>query len=212
MNYHPFFYILFFYAYLSPFQCWSSSYTYLSILNGEKTNTQWTLHEDANKIEVSGQNRGNDVKLKYSQAFDLHYFIEKEPKDQLFEIQREGTNLSVKNQEKVKVLSIGNTPWIQEFKFGFKPFLTSKKQEISFVIVYKKDTTIHDMTATKEKIERIIINEKPYETQKLKITLKGFKKRFWKAEAWFDLETKLLVKYRSNEGPGTPYVEVTLIK
>ena len=108
-------------------------------------------------------------------------------------------------------MTLGKLPWIQEFKFGFQPFLKSQDKELPFTIVYSKDTTLHDMIATKEKIEKVTVGSKTYETQKLKITLQGFKKRFWKAEAWFDLETNLMVKYTSNEGPGTPSIEVTLL-
>ena len=41
--------------------------------------------------------------------------------------------------------------------------------------------------------------------------LQGQEKRFWKAEAWFDVKTKLMVQYRSNEGPRTPMTEVILL-
>ena len=51
-----------------------------------------------------------------------------------------------------------------------------------------------------------------YNAQKVKVTLTGFKKNFWKAQLWFDKESHLLIRYRANEAPGTPYTETTLIE
>ena len=199
-------------TFLFCFSLWSDqTITYQSSLEGTHTQTKWTLAETLKQVEILGQNRGNEIQLKYSPAFDLVHYFEKDVKKPVFEIQKEGNVLSVKNNAKSKTLKLGNLPWIQEFKFGFQPFLKSKDKELPFTIVYSKDTTLHDMIATKEKIEKVTVGSKTYETQKLKITLQGFKKRFWKAEAWFDLETNLMVKYTSNEGPGTPSIEVTLL-
>ena len=66
------------------------------------------------------------------------------------------------------------------------------------------------MIATKDYVEDLSINGKSYKAQKLKITLQGFKKRFWKAEVWYDLQTLELLRYKANEGPGTPITEINL--
>ena len=194
------------------FSLWSDqTITYQSSLEGTHTQTKWSLAETLKQVEIFGQNRGNEIQLKYSPTFDLIRYFEKDSKKPVFEIQKDGDVLSIKNNAKSKTLKLGKLPWIQEFKFGFQPFLKSKDKELPFTIVYNKDTTLHDMIATKEKIEKVTVGDKIYEAQKLKITLQGFKKRFWKAEAWFDLKTNLMVKYTSNEGPGTPPMEVTLL-
>jgi hypothetical protein len=158
-----------------------------------------------------GKNRGNDIQLKYSPSFSLLHYIETGASVKSFEVVRDGALLIINNQSKTKTLKIGNLPWVQEFKFGFKPFLQNSDREFVFGIVYNKDNTLQEMVATKEKMETIVVNNQTYETQKLKITLTGFKKRFWKAEAWFDVKTQLMVQYRANEGPRTPVTEVTLM-
>ena len=68
------------------------------------------------------------------------------------------------------------------------------------------------MQASKEGTERVKFNEKcgKREVLKVKISLTGFKKIFWKAELWFDQETGDLLKYRANEGPNTPTSTITL--
>jgi hypothetical protein len=197
---------------LSP-KGWSNQlYTYQGVLSGVKTITKWIVKDSENKVDISGQNRGNEVKLEYTPTFNLQQFIEKEPDAAPFEVKREGEKLFVKNHDTEKPLNVGSQPWIQEFKFGFIPFLKSTDKTIDFAIVYRKDTSLHEMIASKEEVEKIQVNGKEYEAQKLKITLRGFKKRFWKAEVWYDTKKHLLIKYKSNEGPGTPYTEVTLLE
>lgn len=183
---------------------------YQSAKEGVNVQAEWSVNLAEESIGIVGKNVGRDVHLKYSPSFSLLHYLETENTSPSFEIVREGTQLTVKNQNKTKTLNLGNLPWIQEFKFGLKPFLESSDKEHIFGIVYRKDSTLQELVATKEKTETITVNNQNYETQKLKITLTGFKKRFWKAEAWFDLTTNLLVQYISNEGPRTPMTEVTL--
>jgi hypothetical protein len=183
---------------------------------GTKTPTEWSIAVEEQKVEIHGQNKNSNLQLEYSPLFTLQRYLEehKQDKTKLLEVVRKENNLFVsQNKNATKILKLPNIPWIQEFKFGFKPFLEQTNQkEYSFCIVYAKDISLHEMIATKEKIEPLEVEGKSYEAQKLKITLKGFKKKFWKAEAWFDTKTHLLLKYKANEGPATPITEVTLLK
>ncbi len=186
--------------------------TYETSLEGKSSETNWTVEETKQKIEVNGQNKVGDVKIEYSPSFALEHYLEVKDNQTALDIFKEGCELLVKGKESLKKLKLKQLPWVQEFKFGFQPFLQNAEKEFSFCIVYAKDHSLHDMIATKEKIETLQIGSDSYEAQKLKITLRGFKKKFWKAEAWFDVKTHLLLKYKANEGPGTPITEVTLIK
>lgn len=185
---------------------------YQALLEGVATQTKWIISEGQSMVKISGKNRGNDIDLEYSPAFSLIHYTEKELKESPFEIRLNGSELEVLNKGKNKLLKLGKYPWIQEFKFGFRPFLQSSDKELAFSIVYSKDTSLHEMLATKELIETLKIEGTEHSAQKIKVTLKGFKKRFWKAEIWYDIATFRMLKYRSNEGPGTPFVEVTLIQ
>jgi hypothetical protein len=153
--------------------------------------------------------------LECSSSYSFLSFTEKVDQDREFKVSREGSTLKVqfkeKGKEKTKNYDIGQTPWIQEFKFGFQPFLSSNQKEYKFYIINPKDLGLHGMVATKEQVEELTIEGKKYLTQKLKVTLQGFKKKFWRAEVWFDQETQMMVKYKANEGPGTPTTEITLL-
>ena len=46
------------------------------------------------------------------------------------------------------------------------------------------------------------INNTKDNAQHLTVTLQGFKSHFWKADIWYDLKSKDLLKYVSDEGPG----------
>ncbi len=209
MSYRSFFYSILF---CSIYTWGDQTIVYQSSLEGKDTQTKWVIDENPEKIAITGQNKGNDIQLHYSPNFTLEHYVEKESGTPSFEVHKVGSQLEVKNNTKSKILKIGNLHWIQEFKFGFQPFLKSSDTKHIFAIVHSKDNSFHEMVATKEKIEKVVIAATEYEAQKLKITLTGFKKRFWKAEVWFDLKTHLMLKYKSNEGPGTPPIEVTLIE
>jgi len=49
-----------------------------------------------------------------------------------------------------------------------------------------------------------------YRAQKVKVTLDGFYKKFWKAELWYDTKSHNLLYYKANEGPSTPYTILTI--
>ncbi len=100
---------------------------------------------------------------------------------------------------------------MQEFVFGFKDFLVSNDREYKFEILNPQDLDMHDMIAIKEYVEELKIDNATYVAQKVKITLQGFKRRFWRAEAWYDTKTQRLLRYKANEGPGTPITETLFI-
>jgi hypothetical protein len=192
--------------------------TYESITEKMAIDTTWNIEKTESGIAIEGisSNKSNAL-LKMDKDFFLQHFIQKDPnKGYDIEARRIGDNLTITSKDKkgqrTKSYHIGSTPWVQEFTFGFKDFLTSKNKEYKFEILHPKNLEMHDMIATKEGLEDITIDGKEYATQKMKITLQGFKKRFWKAEVWYDTATKHLVRYKANEGPGTPVTELILIE
>lgn len=187
---------------------------YESVTKGESIQAFWSIEKKENKSEMDCVKKDKKIHVEYLLDNSLSNYTEG-TSEKNFCIEKTGPCLIVKNSEKgrEKVLShrIGNKLWIQEFNFGFQNFIRSEKKSCDFCIVYPKDLALHEMVATKEGEEEIQIAGKKYKTQKVKITLDGFKKQFWKAYAWFDKETALLVRYKANEGPRTPYTETSLI-
>lgn len=100
--------------------------------------------------------------------------------------------------------------WVQEFDFSFKPFILSETTEFKFSIVHPKKLNLHEMIATKQGFDQVEINEKVFKAQKVKVTLRGFKKMFWHADLWYEQGTGDLLMYKANEGPNTPTSVITL--
>lgn len=205
----------FFFIFGSSFLTADQEMIYQALTQGSTTEANWKIENRGDKIVVSGQNKGRDVFIECSSSYSFLSFFEKIDGRREFTVSRSGPTLNVyfkeQNKEKHKVYDIGETPWIQEFKFGFQPFLSSNDKEYKFCIVNPKDLGLHSMVATKEQEEVLSIDGQTFSTQKLKVTLQGFKKKFWKAEVWFDKETRMMLKYKANEGPGTPMTEITLL-
>ncbi|MBM3207444.1 MAG: hypothetical protein FJZ57_02405 [Chlamydiae bacterium] len=191
---------------------------YQSVTEKNAIDTEWKIESVSTGFNIEGISSNKSTSsLKTDKDFFLENFIQKDPaKGYDIEAKRTGSTLTIsakdKKGQRTKTYDIGSTPWVQEFTFGFKDFLNSKKNEYKFEILHPKNLEIHDMIATKESLEDVTIDGKEYNTQKLKITLQGFKKRFWKAEVWYDTTTKNLIRYKANEGPGTPITELIFIE
>ena len=191
---------------------------YESNTSNKTVSTHWSITEQGQALAIIGLSSDKSSTTLTTQLnYSLDAFEQKDPgKEYELSAKREGGLLSVtglvKQVKKTKNYQIDDKPWIQEFAFGFKDFLSSTDREYKFEILQPQSLDLHDMIATKEEIEEVRIDDKVYQAQKLKITLQGFRKRFWKAEAWYDVETKNLVRYKANEGPGTPITDMILLE
>lgn len=191
---------------------------YISITEDKKITTDWTVDEKDNQLDIVGKSSDNsEITLQTKEDYTLEVFTQKDAqKGYDLKATRTGNTLTIsgkiKQNTKTKSYDIGTTPWVQEFVFGFKDFLSSKDKEYKFEIIHPDDYGLHDMIATKIDVEELTIDGKAYNTQKMKITLQGFKKRFWKAEVWYDMATHRMLRYKANEGPGTPVTETLFLK
>jgi len=190
---------------------------YISTTAGKKITTEWTIEEKEDKLHITGKSSDDSISiLETSKDYLLENFTQKEPqKGYDIYASQKGPLLTVTGKvaqnTKTKSYTI-DTPWVQEFTFAFKDFLASNKSEYKFEILRPEDLEIHDMIAIKEYIEELKIDEILYTTQKMKITLQGFKRRFWKAEVWYDTVTHKMLRYKANSGPGTPITETVFVK
>lgn len=188
--------------------------TYQAKTSGKIRNTEWNLTEEKDKVLLKGTSAGSNVDIELSSDYALLSYFEKAGPTRKFEIKRDGPRLvltgEAKGRDVCKSYVIGKDNWVQDFKFGLTAFLKGNSKDYTFHLVSPKDFDIHELIAIKELEEAIEVEGKKYDTKRVKITLTGFKKRFWKAHAWFDKESNLLIRYRSNEGPGTPYTEETI--
>lgn len=211
-----------------PIGCWlfilavpiwsEQTLNYESITAKKTTSTQWNVTEKEKKLEIKGISSDKSYSTLVTQLnYTLDSFEQKDPnKGYDLKANREGKVLTVtglvKKVNQTKQYQIGTTPWVQEFAFGFKDFLSSNNREYKFEILQPQTLDMFDMIATKENIEELRIDSNVYEAQKMKITLQGFRKRFWKAEAWYDIKTHRLLRYKANEGPGTPITDTILLE
>ncbi len=190
--------------------------TYESVTKGEAFKAFWSLNKQENGIKIKALKKEKEVEMECLADFSLVNYCEKKKDGKELTITKTGPCLIVKNYEKgkEKILShkIENKLWIQEFTFGFQGFIKGKQKTCDFCIVYPKDLALHEMVATKEGDEELTVAGNKYDTYRVRITLAGFKKKFWKAYGWFDKKSGLLVQYKANEGPRTPYTETSLIE
>lgn len=195
------------------------SLEYVSITEGKENKTNWNIQKTESGFEALSSSLPSHEKttIQLSPTYTLFQIEQENPvKAQTFKAHRENdlliTSCVVKQKSKTKTHKIGQKAWVQEFTFGFKDFLASSDREYKFEILHPQNLDMHDMIAIKQYEEDLTIDGTAYKALKMKITLQGFKGKFWKADAWYDRETHRLLRYRANEGPGTPITETLFLQ
>ncbi|NGX29314.1 MAG: hypothetical protein K940chlam4_00145 [Candidatus Anoxychlamydiales bacterium] len=193
---------------------YKKTYVYKNITGSTETTNTLLLKKKKDDFFITETSDLGITDTVYSFKYvlkELHFQSAKEDSDYKFIIEKR--KLSLKGRafgRKIKREYVLSDRWIQDFTFGLRPFLDSKRQKYSFVILSPNDFSTNELIASKEGIEKIKINDTTYNAQRVMITLPGFKAMFWRADAWYDLDTFDLIKYRANKGPGTPMSTLVL--
>lgn len=184
-------------------------------VSGKKTEIDWIVEPKSKLIEILGKTTGENTEIICDESYKfLEYVSFQLSQNQTFTVKRSGSTLTAtktgSSGSQEKTYDIGSKSWVQDFSFGLKFFFLSSDSEIKFEIINPKDLIMRTMVATKEEIEYKTFNNKEYRARKVKVTLDGYYRKFWKAELWYDTKTSNLLYYKANEGPSTPYTILTL--
>ena len=184
-------------------------------VSGTKKEIPWRIDDTKNAVElISVLPERTTAIICDSHFFPKSYELKDPSKQEELNIKREGQKLLISKKagtdEKTKNYQMKTKNWVQDFSFGLRPFFSSSDTEWKFDIVNPKDLSLRTMVATKLEMEYKTFYGIKYRAQKVKVTLDGYLKKFWKAEIWFDTKTYNLLYYKANEGPSTPYTTITL--
>ena len=193
----------------------AQTFVYNKVTGATELTTTYTIKKEDSLITVDSINQDQKTQAISSPSHQLTSFCCNYIKNKDYSkftlkngvLTAEGV---IKGESLKEIYEMKKSLWVQEFEFGLYPFLVSDKTSWSFEILHPKNFKLHKMIAKKHGKETITINNKPYKTLVVHITLPGFKGIFWKAELWYDAETSNLLMYKSNEGPNTPSVAITL--
>lgn len=182
---------------------------------GKKSEINWVIEEKNKLIEILGI----ADKKKTEIICDLDFYItkylsEETGKNDSFTVTKSDGTLLVEKSNgsslSQKQYNISGKNWVQDFSFGLRPFFMSSSDTYKFEIINPKDLVMRTMVASKEEIDMKTFNGVQYRARRVKVTLDGFYKKFWKAELWYDTKTFNLLYYKANEGPSTPYTILTI--
>lgn len=184
-------------------------------VSGNKKEVPWLIKDSTTAVELVCALPERTTAIICDDRFLPKSYEMKDPsKEEQLSISRDGQTLQiikkVRSEEKQKNYQMKTTNWVQDFSFGLRPFFNSSDTEWKFDIVNPKDLSLRTMVATKLEMEYKTFYGIKYRAQKVKVTLDGYLKKFWKAEIWFDTITHNLLYYKANEGPSTPYTIITL--
>ncbi|MCB1110740.1 MAG: hypothetical protein KDK64_07125 [Chlamydiia bacterium] len=205
--------------FLFPFAMLTADVTYVynKDVEGRESKTTWTLDfkESDDTLHIIGEStNGKTLIVTSPDRVTKSFRYENTARKDQYSVHREGdTLIAIRDADGERIqkhFRIGDSAWVQEFDFCFKPFILSGFHDFKFSIVHPKKLSLHDMVATKQGFEPIEVHGKQYDALKVKVTLTGFKKMFWHADLWFDPQAGDLLKYMANEGPNTPLSTITL--
>jgi hypothetical protein len=193
------------------------SFVYNNKVNNQNTKSNIILSKKNENILISKSTDKDYTSLKYTKDYKLlNLSFKSENKTKTYEFINKNNLLLcsgvIDNKKINKSYKLSNKIWVQDFTFGLTPFLESNKKEFKFYMLNPDDFSKNNMIATKLDISNIKVGNKNYLAQKIKVTLRGFKSHFWKAEIYFDTKTFDLIKYTSDEGPGTSTIVTTLLE
>src|SRR4051812_2478154 len=116
---------------------------YQTMTGSEKTKAGWDVKaSEENTVRIRGTSKRGSIEMQCCSDFFLKSYLEKTSEDKSLSIIKEGQVLIVDSKEqgkqKLKSYKIGQTPWVQEFKFGLQSFLRSAQKSFNFYIVNPK--------------------------------------------------------------------------
>jgi hypothetical protein len=186
---------------------YKKTYIYNDKIGNSNYKITWFIKKKKDFFIIDKKAENSSTNLIYTPSFMLKKFSYEYPIKKIeYTLTLDDKTLiaeGLNEGKKILIKNIIDYDWIQDFNFGLKNFLASKYSQKRFVIVNPKDFSVFEMNAFKKGIEKLRINNTTYKTQKIEISLPGFKSRFWKAQIWYDIETSDLIQYKANEGPGT---------
>ena len=190
----------------------STSMTVDERVKGVERAITWKVQEEKNTVEIIGVSNTEETKMAGTPSYDFTTFTYKGPVAE-YSIERSNDVLSVKGVNEngdraVRSYNLGGEPWVQQFWYGLKPFLSSNNSEFKFSIINPEDFSRVRMVAYKQKIVPLTLAGKKYDAQLVKITLQGFQGMFWSGKAWYDSKDHSFLKYEANKGPKTPVTTI----
>ncbi len=187
-----------------------TTYHYEKSVNNETTPMTWTIEKKDDKLLLQVSENIGPTTLTFSENFKKlndYKFISSSNKPS-YMLTKKGDKININYLKNKGSLQNGtlksNLPWIQQFGFGLRPFMSSSHAKIKFTVVNSDKTDLVKIVALKEEKLNLKIKDKNYKAQHIKVTLPGFKGMFWQADLYFDIASHDMLKYEGNSGPGTP--------
>ncbi|NGX28713.1 MAG: hypothetical protein K940chlam1_00899 [Candidatus Anoxychlamydiales bacterium] len=184
------------------------TYVYKNVTGSSKNTTTWLVKRQKGDLVITKTSDYGITDIVYSPKYELKLMkFSSATENDDYKMQLDDNKLTlngtIKGRKASKVYIMSDR-WVQDFNYGLRNFLESQMSEYKFVIINPDDFTSYQMVATRKGIHKMKINDHIYNTQQIEVSLRGFRSLFWKAQIWYDLETYDLVKYRANDGPGSP--------
>lgn len=176
------------------------------------------ISEEASSTTFQGHSTNN--RYTYSHGADhngLSYYKSEDGK--VLEVMRKGNRLTATYCENKQSFVLDGAKW-RQFLYLAEDFTGSSRKTELFWIVSDSIQESKDEEATlkcvqfilkKDGSEKISINGKSMETERVIMTFPDYRSTFWKAVLWYDRSGLLVRSKMKQGGPWTPYTVRNLV-
>jgi hypothetical protein len=192
-------------------------YRYIEQIGSDNHEIQWIL-EPQNQLRRLTTVRLDETSVSLNDGFlsTASWTFSKPSTDCDIMAKREGNFIHVSGifhgEDLQKKIKIDDTPWCQATSLALSSIIRSDCDEVVFWTIWTEHLSPHKVNARKCGIERITIQGKEVEAQKIEIRPKGLFSILWKGIYWFRTTDHLFLKYEGATGlPGSAKTTITLV-
>lgn len=198
--------------------CYAREYLYLEVTGTDSTYRTW---------QVETYERGYKVSVDDPRCFQIYILDscfqtlawERNNKDEATVIKGELKDHQMilkgtfQNNMYEAAYPTGNYPWFQKYAFSLKGFIASPEKKKEFVVLRYANLEPFTLQIVKEKDETIAMNHVDVLCCRAKLSVTGWKSRFYSVKFWFRKSDGLFVRFEGVNGPpGTPTTTIELIE
>ncbi len=213
MNKMIFFLMLFLLGIMPVSMLYADDFYYNSTTGGVTTEEVWSINFSGQGFSLYAGGPDKQVEMdglsdSSGQGLKISYRVPEE-NNRSITAELDGTHLILtgieKNGRRINRKIRLRSPFFSSFYVMPLHFINSDEEQMDFCILEPLHNSIMKIRAAKEQDETLIIENKPVETVKVRITLPNFLGAFWRSYVWYRKSDGIFVKTEETRGfPGTP--------
>ena len=177
--------------------------TYIETTGDETTHFSWTL-EEANSVTVTVRDQ-DELYINHCDSVGTTFRWTYRGVDSDIVASRSGDIIEVQGKFRGETFharhEIDSVPWYQTLAYALPRLVEPNETSLVFWTIRPDNLKLTKMQASWEGTERVAVNGKMLQAQRVRIRPDGFLSKLWHADYWFRVPDGLFVRYEGVHGP-----------